>query len=150
MTNRLAIALLLFLAAMPAALAQIPDAPNCAVDQPPPDAGAFGTPGGFLLVHPRNAGIPDAYTGCKGIWVVHAPDRFYRLLTLYFERGDLRIAQVYDGRGGNQLRATCIWPGAAPQCDSARSNPVAALRLPTWPRDCMTRPDAPHCTKEPD
>ena len=71
--HRLAIALLLFVPALPAALAQIPDAPNCSVDQPPSDSGAFGTPGGFLLVYPRNAGLSDRYTGCKTLWVVDAP-----------------------------------------------------------------------------
>jgi hypothetical protein len=95
--NRFAKVLLSFFA-MPAALAQIPDAPNCAVEQPPPDAGAYATPGGFLLVHPRNAGLTDGYTGCKVLWVVDAPDRFHRLMVLYFERGKLRVAQGYDGR----------------------------------------------------
>lgn len=142
--------ILLLLFAVPPALAQIPDALNCAVDQPPPDAGAFATPGGFLLVHPRNAQLPDSYTGCKVLWIVDAPDRFHRLITLYFERGNLRIAQAYDGRGATQPRATCTLPGRAPGCDGVESNPLAALKLPTWPRICMTRPDAPQCKKEPD
>jgi len=148
--NRLAKAALLFLCAMSSALAQIPDAPNCATDRPPPDAGAFATPGGFLLVHPRNAQLSDSYTGCKVLWVADAPDRFHRLMILYFERGKLRIAQAYDGRGANQPRATCTLPGHAPECAGVESNPLAALRLPTWPRICMTRPDAAQCTKEPD
>ena len=150
MTRRLAVTVLLSISAMTRAFAQMPDAPNCAVDQPPSDAGAYATPGGFLLVHPRNARLSDGYTGCKGLWVVDAPDRFHRLMILYFERGKLRFAQVYDGRGGSQLRATCSWPGAAPACDGAESNPLTALKLPTWPRDCMTRPEAPQCAKEPD
>ena len=148
--NRLAKAVLLFASAMPAALAQIPDALNCAVDQPPPDAGAYGTPGGFLLVHPRNAQLPDSYTGCKVLWVVDAPDRFHRLLTLYFERGKLRIAQAYDGRGASQPRATCTLPGQTPGCDGVETNPLAALKLPTWPRICITRADALQCTKDAD
>jgi len=148
--NRLA-KVLLSSFAMPAALAQIPDAPNCAVDQPPPDAGAFVTPGGFLLVHPRNAYLADDYTGCKVVWVVDAPDRFNRLMILYFERGKLRVAHGYDGRGANQLRAICTLPGAAqPGCDGIESHPLSALKLPTWPRSCMTRPDTPQCKKEPD
>jgi len=142
--------LLCILAMPPVALAQIPEASNCAVDQPPPEAGAYGTPGGFLLVHPRNASLSDGYTGCKVLWVVDAPDRFHRLMTLYFERGRLRIAQAYDGRGASQPRATCSFPGPAPGCDGVESNPLTALKLPTWPRNCMTRADAPHCAKEPD
>ena len=132
------------------ALAQIPDAPNCTVDQPPPDAGAYATPGGFLLVHPRNVFLSDDYTGCKVIWVVDAPDRFNRLMTLYFEAGNLRVALGYDGRGANELRATCKLPDAAPECRGVESHPLSALKLPTWPRSCMTRPDAPECKKKPD
>jgi len=148
--TRLAGAGLLVICLISPTLAQIPDAANCAVDQPPADAGAYGTPGGFLLVYPRNAGLSDGYTGCKALWVVDAPDRFHRLLTLYFERGKLRVARVYDGRGSNDLRATCTFPGPAPGCDGAASNPLTALRLPTWPRNCMAQPDAPPCAKEPD
>ena len=132
------------------ALAQIPDAPNCLVDQPPPDAGAFGTPGGFLLVYPRNAALSASYTGCKTLWVVNTPERIHRMITLYFERGKLRVARIYDGRGAQEPRATCSWPGPAPGCDGVESNPLAALKLPTWPRICMTRPEAPPCAKEPD
>lgn len=47
------------------ALAQIPAGPTCTVDRPPPDAGLYATPGGFLMVHPRNAALSDGYTGCK-------------------------------------------------------------------------------------
>ena len=136
------------LVTMPVALAQIPAAPNCAVGQPPPDAGAFATPGGFLLVHPRNAQLSDSYTGCKVLWVVDAPDRFHLLMVLYFERGKLRGAQGYDGRGENKLRATCTLPGTAPGCDGIESHPLSVLKLPTWPRPCMTHPDAPQCKKE--
>jgi len=148
--NIIAKALLLFLCAVVPALAQIPDAPNCAVDQPPPDSGAYALPGGFLLVHPRNVHLADDYTGCKVVWVVDAPDRFHLLMVLYFERGKLRAARGYDGRGENQVRATCTVPGTAPGCDGVESHPLSALKLPTWPRSCMTRPDAPECKKEPD
>lgn len=147
--QRLAVATLLAMLALPT-LAQIPAAPNCAVDEPPSDAGAFATPGGFLLVHPRNADLSDSYTGCKVVWVVAAPDRFHRLATLYFERGELRIAQAYDGRGGKQPRATCTLPGTAPGCGGLEGNPLAALKLPTWPRKCMAPTDAPECAKEPE
>jgi len=146
--NRLVIAILLSLCTLHVALAQIPAAPNCAVDQPPPDAGIFATPGGFLLVHPRNAQLSDSYTGCKVLWVADAPGRFIRLTTLYFEGGRLRIAQAYEKSGAS--RGTCKLPGQSPGCEGLESNPLAALKLATWPRICMTRPDAPQCKKEPD
>lgn len=147
--KRLAGVLVYVAFAIAPALAQIPDAPHCSVDQPPPDAGAYGTPGGFLLVHPRNAALSDGYSGCKTLWVVHAPERIHRLMTLYFERGKLRVARIYDGRGAPEPRATCSLPGPASGCDGVESNPLTALRLPTWPRICMTRPEAPPCAKEP-
>ena len=131
-----------------AALAQIPPAPNCSVEQPPADAGAAAMPGGFLLVYPRNGGLSDGYTGCKVLWVVDTPDRFIRLMTLYFERGKLRIAQAYDRSGAS--RGTCTVPSQARECEGVESNPLAALKMPTWPRRCITQPDAPQCTKEPD
>jgi len=136
------------LIAMPVALAQIPGAPNCAVDQPPPDAGAFATPGGFLLVHPRNVALTDRYTGCKTLWVVDTSDRFIRLMILYFEGGRLRIAHAYNKDGSS--RGTCTLPGQSSRCEGVESNPLAALKLATWPRICMTRPDAAQCKKEPD
>jgi len=139
---------LLFALAMPAALAQIPAAPNCSVDQPPAEAGAAAFPGGFLLVHPRNAALTDRYTGCKTIWVVDAPDRFIRLMVLYFENGRLRVAHSYNKDGSS--RGTCGLPGQSPGCEGVDSNPLAALRLPTWPRSCMTQPEAPQCKKEPE
>ena len=139
---------LLFLFAMPAALAQIPDAPNCRIDRPPPDAGLYATPGGFLLVHPRNAGLSDGYTGCKTLWVVDTPDRFIRLMILYFENGRLRVARAYDREG--TVRGTCTVPSQARECEGLESNPLAALRLPTWPRSCMDRPTDPQCAKDPD
>jgi hypothetical protein len=145
---RSAAAVLIFLLAVSTAFAQIPAAPNCAVDQPPPDAGIYVTPGGFLLVHPRNAGLSDRYTGCKVLWVAAAPDRFILLATLYFEQGRLRVAHSYDKEGAS--RGTCTLPGQSPGCEGVESNPLSALRLPTWPRSCMDRPSDSHCAKEPD
>jgi hypothetical protein len=145
---RAAEAVLLFLFALPAALAQIPAAPNCTVNQPPPDAGLYATPGGFLMVHPRNAGLSDGYTGCKTLWVVDTPDRFIRMVTLYFEQGRLRVAQSYNKDGSS--RGTCTLPGQSAGCEGVDSNPLTALRMPTWPRMCMDRPNDPQCAKEPD
>ena len=139
---------LLFLLGMRASLAQIPAAPNCTVDRPPPDGGLYATPGGFLLVHPRNAALSDRYTGCKTLWVVDAPDRVIRLMILYFENGRLRVVRAFDKEGS--IRGTCTLPGTAPGCEGVESNPLTALQLPTWPRSCMDRPTDPQCAKDPD
>jgi hypothetical protein len=138
----------LFLVSVSSAPAQIPTAPNCSIDQPPPDVGLYATPGGFLMVYPRNAGLSDSYTGCKTLWIVDTPDRFIRLMTLYFEGGRLRIAHAYNKDGSS--RGTCKLPGQSAGCEGVESNPLAALKLATWPRVCMTRPDASQCKKEPD
>ena len=145
--NRLRLALLCVLA-MSTAVAQIPAGPNCAVDQPPPEAGLYPTPGGFLLVHPRNAALSDRYTGCKTLWVVDTRDRFIPMATLYFEQGRLRVAESYNKDGS--IRGTCTLPGQSPGCEEVESNPLTALRLPTLPRICMTSPNSPPCAKEPD
>jgi len=136
----------------PAAALTIPSsAPNCSIKEPPQSAGAYATPGGFLLVHPRNAELRDDYTGCKSLWVVDAPDRFNRLMTLYFERGKLRVVVAYDGRGESDApRATCTLPAGGPACEGVEGNELAALRLATWPRSCMSDPDAAVCAKDPD
>src|SRR4029079_15004049 len=130
--NRLVIALLLSLCMLHVALAQIAAAPHCAVDHAPPDAGILATPGGFLLVQPRNAQLSHSYTGCKVLWVADAPGRFIRLTTLYFENGRLRIAQPDEK--GVASRGTCKLPGQSPGCEGLESNPLAALKLATWPR----------------
>ncbi len=147
---RLAIAasVTLFVSTISTALAQIPSAANCAVDQPPSDAGLYATPGGFLVVYPRNAGLADGYSGCKTLWVMDTPDRFIRLMILYFENGRLRVAHSYNKDGST--RGTCTLPGQSPGCDGVESNPLTALKLPTWPRNCMTRPEAAQCKKEPE
>ena len=126
-------------------------APNCSVEKPPADVGAYVTPGGFVLVHPRNAAIKDDYTGCKGLWVVDSPENINRLMTLYFERGALRIVIAYDGRGeSTEPRAKCVLPENKGNCGGVEGNEFAALRLPTWPRICMEKPDDPKCSAEPD
>jgi hypothetical protein len=126
-------------------------APNCNVEKPPADAGAYVTPGGFVLVYPRNAAINDDYTGCKGLWVVDSPENINRLMTLYFERGALRIVVGYDGRGeSTEPRATCVLPEKTGNCGGVDGNEFVALKLPTWPRMCMDRPDDPKCAVEPD
>jgi len=78
---------------------------NCSLTAPPRDAGVYVTPGGFLLVHPRNASLPRDYTGCKSIWVMDSPDHVPLYVRLYFEQGRLRLARTF-GRDGAPA-ATC-------------------------------------------
>ncbi len=40
-------------------------AANCAVESPPAAVGLVATPGGFVMVFPRNDALPKPYTGCK-------------------------------------------------------------------------------------
>ena len=139
---------LALVSAIPAAFAQIPEAPNCRVGQPPADAGAAAFPGGFLLVYPRNAALTGRYTGCKTIWVVDAQDRFIRIMVLYFENGNLRVAHSYNKDGSS--RGTCGLPGRSPGCEELEPNPLAALKMATWPRICIAPTDDPRCAKDPD
>ncbi len=134
---------------------------NCAVAAPTAAAGIAATPGGVLMVQPRNEAIGDQDTGCKLLWVVDG-DRMLRVATLYFDRGVLKIAiahDVRDPKGG--IEAACdltagrsLLPKAGRRADDAtcRTMPrdeVYGLRLSTWPRGCLTAPDAAICTQEP-
>ncbi len=138
-----------------------PGAPNCRVETPPAAAGIAGTPGGFLIVFPRNDAIPDRYTGCKVLWIADT-DRTPRLATLYFERGQLARAVSHDVRDpSGAVEGACalpegksLLPNAGRRygdeaCRGFSGEALYALRLPTWPRTCMTKPDAPVCTADP-
>ena len=125
-----------------------PEAPNCALAEPPEAAGAYVSPGGFLLVYPRNAELANNYTGCKSIWVARAPNSMPLLMRLYFSDGALAFAQAYDGHG--EPRKICTLPVVDPACDGIQDNPLAALRLPTWPRSCLQSADDPACSADPE
>lgn len=126
-------------------------AEHCALRAPPADAGAYVTPGGFLLVHPRSRALPGDYTGCKSLWVVQGPDRTPLLMRLYFSNGILALAEAYDGRGTSPApRVTCAVPDHRPECQGLGDNPLMELHTPTWPRACMERPELPACTKDPE
>lgn len=138
-----------------------PGAPNCRVTTPPAAAGISGTPGGFVMVFPRNDALPDQYTGCKMLWIVDT-DRTPRLATLYFERGQLARAVSHDVRDpSGAVEGACalpegksLLPNAGRRygdaaCRGFAGETLYALRLPTWPRRCMTKPDAPACVADP-
>ncbi len=138
-----------------------PTATNCATTAPPASAGIAGTPGGFLMVHPRNDAITDQYTGCKILWVVSS-DRMKRVATLYFDRGVLSHAIAHDVRDPKEgIEVVCdltagrsLLPNAGRRADDAqcRTRPadeLYGLRLATWPQLCLTKPDAAVCKREP-
>ena len=135
--------------------------PRCRVTTPPDSAGGVVSPGGFLLVFPRNDALTERYTGCKVLWVVDV-DRTPRLATLYFERGELRRAISHDVRdAAGAVEGACAFPEGRSllpnsgrrftdaSCKEITGESLHALRLPTWPRSCMTSPDAPVCKADP-
>lgn len=145
----------------PAASLVPADAPNCRVEVPPAGAGIVVSPGGFILVHPRNDALTDRYTGCKVLWIADG-ERTPRLATLFFEGGQLRRAVAHDVRDpAGAPEGACAFPeGRSLLRDSGRrlgdeacrgftGESLYALRLPTWPRRCMQTPEAPVCLAEP-
>jgi hypothetical protein len=140
----------------------IPDsALNCAVTTPPRNAGVVVTPGGFVLVYPRNDAISDRYTGCKVPWVADA-DRVRRIATLYFASGVLARAVAHDVRDANgAIDAACdlttgrsLLPRAGRRatdtvCRATPRDALYALRLASLPRECLVDPDAAPCKAEP-
>lgn len=126
------------------------DAPNCSVPTPPESAGAYVTPGGFLLVHPRNAQFGRAYTGCRTIWVVQDPQRTPLLMRQYFENGELRTVEAWNGRGGASPVARCAARDDEPRCAGLADNPLMSHDLPTWPRFCIEQAERPECSADPE
>lgn len=135
--------------------------PNCAVQAPPATAGIAVTPGGFVMVYPRNDALPKQYTGCKAMWVVDG-ERFRRFATLYFKGGNLVTAAAHNTRDASgKLDGACAFPegkSLLPNADRQNKNascggiagePFYQLHLPTWPRSCMTEPTAAICQQDP-
>lgn len=133
---------------------------NCRVTTPPASAGLAVTPGGFVLVFPRNDAIAERYTGCKMLWIVDT-DRTPRLATLYFEKGELARAVAHDVRDpSGAATGACAFPAGRSllpnagarfsdsACQGITGESMYALRLATWPRSCMTTPDASVCKED--
>jgi hypothetical protein len=133
---------------------------NCAVTSPPEAAGIAATPGGFVMVHPRNDAIGERYTGCKLLWVVDT-DRIRRLATLYFESGVLSRAVAHDVRSANEgIEAVCdlkagrsLLPlggrkATDAACQGVRAEELYGLRVATWPRTCLRESDLAVCKGE--
>jgi hypothetical protein len=136
-------------------------APHCAVATPPADAGIAGTPGGFVMVFPRNVALSDTFTGCKSLWVVDT-DQLRRFATLYFVEGKLRIAvahEISDPAAG--LSGACAFPEGKSllptrgrqiddaSCKGFVEDSFYGLRLATWPRTCLTSDKAAVCREDP-
>jgi hypothetical protein len=136
-------------------------APNCAVDKPAAESGLAATPGGFVVVHPRNDALTKQYTGCKAMWVVTG-ERHQRIATLYFKDGVLAVAAAHNMRDASgRLDGACAYPegksllpDAGRQvkdsgCTSFAQDAFYGLYLPTWPMICLTDAKAAICQQEP-
>ncbi len=135
--------------------------PNCAIESPSAAAGIAATPGGFVMVHPRNDALTKQYTGCKIMWVIN-DDRFPRMATLYFKSGQLVTAAAHNVRDASgALDAACAFPegksllpNAGRQikdagCRGLTGESFYNLYLPTWPRSCLADPKATLCQQDP-
>jgi hypothetical protein len=134
-----------------------PDDPSCRLQQVPDDAGAVVTPGGFLLVHPRNDRLRADYSGCKTLWIDDEPGSPRRWSTLLFENGRLRRSVLWQRDAPEMADRVCDMPGSGarplprPQepCSGIDGNELVALYLASYPRVCMTDPDRKECKQDP-
>lgn len=127
-----------------------PADPSCQRTEPPADAGAVATPGGFMLVHPRNNRIHDDYSGCKTLWIYDDPDVPRRWATLLFERGLLIRAIVWDRDAPDRADRVCDRRSSGSEaCGGVEGNELVALRLASWPRVCMSDPARKECQGDP-
>jgi len=134
----------------------LPDLPSCTRAAAPDDAGVVATPGGFMLVHPRNADLPDDYTGCKTLWMMDVDPVPWRWATLWFLDG--RLQRVVTTLKDAPAPRVCDMPGitlpagyaSAPACDGVDDHPWIALRLPSWPRACATDTAPAVCGRAPE
>jgi hypothetical protein len=120
----------------------------CDLVQPPADAGAYATPGGFLLVHPRNAEVGPDYSGCRLIWIMQDATFTPLFIRAQYRRGALFRVQRYDGRGGDTA-TTCALPSRDPTCAGLTHHELLVLDLPTWPRVCSVDPSQQVCDSAP-
>ncbi|MBM3393841.1 MAG: hypothetical protein FJY37_04235 [Betaproteobacteria bacterium] len=135
--------------------------PHCAVRNPPSAAGLAVTPGGFVMVFPRNGALTGRYTGCKIMWVVDG-ERSLRFATLHFKSGELHVAVAHNVRDPTAgIRGACLFPQGKSllpdagdklkdaACKGFTEDAFYGLRLPTWPRRCLTDPQARVCQEDP-
>jgi len=138
-----------------------PSAASCTLAPPPPQAGIAVTPGGFVMVFPRNDAITDRYTGCKQLWIVDGTN-MRRFATLYFKNGVLAVAAAHNIRdSAGTMTAACAFPegksllpssgqrATDAGCKGFSGESLYALRLPTWPRSCLTETQAAVCVADP-
>ena len=134
---------------------------HCALREPPAQAGIAATPGGFVMVYPRNAALTDTFTGCKLLWIVDGA-KTKRFATLYFKNGQLAFGAAHDSRDElSKLTGACAFPegkslllegGRATSnagCAGFADDSFYALRVPTWPRSCLADWGAAACVADP-
>lgn len=138
------------------------DAANCDIRLPPADAGLIASPGGFVVIYPRNAALTPGYTGCKRLWIAGPGERFSTFATLYFKGGQLAVAASHDFRNDpEKLEGVCALPaGKSLLPDSGRrytdkacagiaSEGLYSLMTPSWPRLCAKESTNKVCQEEP-
>ena len=133
------------------AQAAAPDVASCRRMQPPADAGVAVTPGGFVLVHPRNADLPADYTGCRTLWVMQSEQHWPLLMRVHFRQGRAVAVDAYDGRGEAAAAAPrhCSIPSDQRGCTGVEQHPFVARQLPTWPRVCAQDAQQAVCQGDP-
>lgn len=152
--------------ATPAAAQSVADlvpaqAANCGLSVPPEKSGIAVTPGGFVMVFPRNDALTDRFTGCKLMWVVDV-DKMRRFATLYFKDGKLAVAVAHDARdNAGKIVGACALPAGKSLlpnigrqisdagCAGFTEDNFYSLRVPTWPRSCLTETNAAVCKADP-
>ncbi len=136
-------------------------AAHCALAEPPAQAGLVATPGGFVMMFPRNDAMTERFTGCKLLWVVDG-ERMRRMATLYFKNGTLAVAAAHDIRdAAGKITGACAFPegkslplrtgqpSSDGGCAGFPQDGFYALRVSTWPRSCLTAPRAAVCVADP-
>jgi hypothetical protein len=136
-------------------------APNCTVENPPAESGLAATPGGFVMVFPRNDALTRQYTGCKLMWLVNG-ERRQKFATLYFKAGKLAVAAAHNVRdAAGLLDAACAFPAGKSLlpntgrqikdsgCANMPKEAFYQLYLPTWPTSCLNDAEAAVCQQEP-
>jgi hypothetical protein len=137
--------------------ALLPADPSCALLDAPADAGAVVTPGGFLLVHPRNAQLPARYSGCKTLWIMDTEPAARRWSTLWFREGRLQRAVLWQRDAPQDVDRVCDMPGGTPPgataaepCTGVEGNELMGLLLPSWPRACTVDTTLAACAGAPE
>ena len=126
-----------------------PDAPNCSLQTPPPNAGEDKPQGGLMKLYPRAKDIPVLYTGCQTVWLMH-DGRWIKFSMRYYSSGTLRT--FYGPQLKGEPTSVCLFqngklgPGSTGACPSFEE---ASRPAPSLAPGCVTTPtqQAAGCSK---